>query len=160
MAAWTEGAKVETCITGGGGDLIVCLFTCITDWFQMLTNLENGLAEDGNMIHLNEASLLGEWVLVNNPSQFCRCCAKWIFALVVYGEELWVIDICSFVDFHQRNLLLIFFTLDFFYSFPFHFITMILDTHLIVIVFSCVCSCIVFCISPLFQLWHFSPLQV
>jgi len=41
---------------------VVVLFTYGTDlcnWFQMLTNLENGLAEDGSMIQLSDTRLLG-----------------------------------------------------------------------------------------------------
>jgi len=50
-----------------------CLRTHVVNWFQILTNLENGLAEDGSMIQLSDTSLhctYRQYLLV------CCCNAK------------------------------------------------------------------------------------
>lgn len=45
--------------TGHNNSFAYCLLTDLLNWFQMLTNLENGLAEDGSMIQLNDTSFRG-----------------------------------------------------------------------------------------------------
>jgi len=45
--------------TGHNNSFAYCLLTDLLNCFQMLTNLENGLAEDGSMIQLNDTSFRG-----------------------------------------------------------------------------------------------------